>query len=217
MKHYEDSSVGAVGGPADNLQPDGTPFPRRGDEPIGALGWWGRTTGNMHDQPMEWRTRSPIPVDHLVGYNMSLRRSAFDRFEDGLKPYWQMFEAEACLQVRRRGFSVLFDFANVVEHRPTNTAYTSGREGDLQVKVFNAAFNQALVLAKHASKLQGAARLAQMLLVGSVNAPGLAALPIAWRRYGHISREMKILRETWKSRLAGAQIGRASRKRMTSG
>jgi GT2 family glycosyltransferase len=214
MKHYEDSSVGAVGGPADNVYPDGTPFPRRSDEPVGALSWWGRTTGNMHDQPIEWRTRPPIPVDHLVGYNMSLRRAAFDRFEEGLKPYWQMFETDACLQVRRRGFSVLFDFANVVEHRPTNTAYTSGRQGDLQVKIFNAAFNQALVLAKHSSKLQWPARLAQMLLIGSVNAPGLAGWAVAWRRYGHLGREMKILRETWKSRLAGARVGRAARKQM---
>ena len=109
---------------------------------------------------------------------------------------------------------MLFDFENVVEHRPTNTAYMSGREGDLQVKVFNAAFNQALVLAKHSSNPQWLVRLAQMLAIGSVNAPGLAALPVAWRRYGHLGKELKILRETWKSRLAGARVGRAARKRM---
>ena len=72
--------------------------------------------------------RKPEAVDHLVGYNMSLRRAAFDRFEEALRPYWQMFELDACLQVRRRGFRVMFDFGNVVEHHPTNTAYVGGRD-----------------------------------------------------------------------------------------
>ena len=100
LRFYADPSIGAVGGPADNYHPDGSLFERRDVEPIGRLTWFGRLYGNMHTQAVEWRDRPPSVVDHLVGYNMTLRRSAFDRFEPGLRRYWQMFELDACLQVR---------------------------------------------------------------------------------------------------------------------
>src|SRR6266566_3529621 len=80
LAHYSDPTVGAVGGPAVNYHPDGARFPQRAIEPVGKLSWTGRTIGNMFDHVEQWRQRAPIEVDHLVGYNMSLRRSAFDRF-----------------------------------------------------------------------------------------------------------------------------------------
>lgn len=54
---------------------------------------------------------------------MSLRRSAFDRFEDRLKPYWQLFELDACLTASSRGFEIWFDPGLLVEHR---VGYTTG-------------------------------------------------------------------------------------------
>ena len=44
---------------------------------------------------------------------------------------------DACLQVKGRGYRVLFDFANVVEHYPgPETMSAPGRNGDLAAKVF---------------------------------------------------------------------------------
>jgi len=214
LKHYEDPTVGAVGGPATNFHPDGTKFPIRGAEPIGTLSWTGRTRGNMHDHPPEWRARAPIEVDHLVGYNMSLRRSAFDRFEENLRPYWQMFELEACLQAKSRGFRVLFDFANVVEHHPTNPAYVAGRGGNLDIKIYNAAYNHSYILAKHRRcAIQGLAQRICSLGIGTLNSPGVLASMVGSVRYGHPAREFSILSNTWKSRRAADRDAKRNRRR----
>jgi glycosyltransferase involved in cell wall biosynthesis len=207
LSFYSDSKIGAVGGSANNYNPDGSPFPKRQVQPIGQLTWYGKSYGNMYDQVEEWVSRFPIDVDHLVGYNLSIRRCAFERFESSLKSYWQMFELDACLQVKEQGYRVVFDFANVVDHYPTNTAYAAGRDGDLQIKIFNAGFNHAYLLAKHSPRHLHFWRLMYLLLVGSVGSPGLLSSLLAMRRYGHPLRELKILSTSWQHKMAGWKSG----------
>jgi glycosyltransferase involved in cell wall biosynthesis len=207
LSFYADPTIGAVGGSANNHYPDGSPFPKRQIQPIGQLTWYGKSYGNMYDQVEEWIERSPIDVDHLVGYNFSLRRSAFESFDSGFKPYWQMFELDICSQVKKRGYRVVFDFANVVEHYPSNTAYTGGRDGDLEVKIFNASYNHAFVLAKHSSRYLQIPRLIYMLLVGSINTPGLLASFLAVKHYRHPLRELKILIKSWRYKISGWKSG----------
>ncbi len=207
LAHYTDPSVGAVGGSAINIRPDGTRLPERAAEPVGKLTWYGRSRGNMYDHIPEWRLRPAREVDHLVGYNLSLRRAAFDRFESGLKRYWQMFEMDACLQVKARGYRVLFDFANVVEHYPTNTAYVAGRGGDLTVKLDNSAYNYAYVLSKHTTGPLRLVRLGYLLGIGTVMVPGLVTLPIAWRRHGNLGMEFSVLLRAWRNHLQGWRSG----------
>jgi hypothetical protein len=105
------------------------------------------------------------------------------------------------MQVKARGYRVVFDYANVVRHYPTNSAYTSGRGGDLRIKLENAAWNQGFVLARHSPAHLRASRLAYLLLVGSVATPGLLALPVGVLRHGAIGRELELLgrslRATW--------------------
>jgi glycosyltransferase involved in cell wall biosynthesis len=211
--HYKDASIGAVGGSADSFDRDGTPFRRRSYRHIGQLTWYGRLIGNMHDQPTEWRSRKPIEVDHLVGYNLSVRRKAFLRFENNLKPYWQMFEADLCYQVRERGYRVLFDFSNVVCHYPTNSIYTGGRGGNLTLKICNAAYNHAFVLAKHSPRRLRPWRLLYLLFVGTTNTPGLLALPFALRAYGGPRTEISVLRSSWLHHLLGWRSGSAKRNK----
>jgi GT2 family glycosyltransferase len=213
VAHYADPSVGAVGGPADNHRADGTPFPRRTAEPVGTLTWYGAAPGTLHDQASEWRRRPPRDVDHLAGFNMSLRREAFDRFEAGLKPYWQMFEMDACLQARARGYRVVCDFANVVRHYPTNSAFAGGRDGDLDVKVHHAAYNRAFVLAKHSAGATRLWRALYVVLVGSTGAPGLLASLVALRRYGNPARELRTLLRAWRESVLGWRAGTGVRSR----
>jgi GT2 family glycosyltransferase len=201
--HYSDSKVGAVGGPYDNYREDGTPFPKRAAEPVAKLAWYGRMFGNLYDHVLEWQDRPPQEVDYLVGNNMSLRRDAFDRFEMGLAPYWQSFEIDACLQVKARGYKIVFDFANKQNHYPINTAYSPERAGNLEVKIYNAGYNHAFVLAKHSPSLLYPFRLVYLLLVGSVSTPGLASLPVAVKRYGDPRREILILGKTSAAHIAG--------------
>ncbi len=211
---YGDPTVGAVGGPAVNHHvATGEPFKPWPREPIGKLTRLGKFIGHMHDQDPDWRDRPPIEVDHLVGYNMSLRKSAVDRFESGLRRYWQMFEADACLQVKARGFRILFDFGNVVGHFPTNATYDGKREGDLSVKIYNGAYNHAFVLSKHSPPRLRIPRLVNMLVVGNTATPGLIAYPFCVRRYGKPLRELGILWKTWQARAQGWLDGRRARSR----
>ena len=212
MAFYDDPTVGAVGGPARSFEPDGTPFPRRQREPIGVIRWYGRSFGNMYDQVPEWRTRPPRQVDHLVGYNMSLRRCAFDRFESSLRAYWNLFEMEVCLQVAARGYRVMFDFGNVVDHFPTNTAYVGGRHGDLQIKVVNPSFNEAFIHARWAPAHLVPLRIGYFLLGGIRNRPGLLMAPMAMLKFGHPIRELKLLCRSMSATLAGWRAGTNARK-----
>ena len=207
-----DPTVGAVGGPAINYQ-EGRPLPVNGRGPTGRITWLGRFIGNMHDQPDAWRSRPAFETDHLVGYNMSLRRCAFERFESGLRRYWQMFEADACLQVRARGFRVLFDPGIVVDHylTPRTSVYEGGRGGDLELKVGNAAYNTAFILSKHTRGLRRWARWSFLMVVGTTQAPGPLLLPRAVLRHGGPAREWAVARLALRRRLEGWRDGRRAR------
>ena len=212
LSFYSDPIIGAVGGSANNYFSDGSAFPKRQKQPIGKLTWYGKSYGNMYDHPEEWTSRHPIRVDHLVGYNLSLRRCALNCFESSFKRYWQMFELDVCLQVKQRGYEVIFDFNNVVDHYPSNTVYTDGRDGDLESKVFNGSYNHALVLAKHSPINLYIPRILYILLVGSVASPGLLASLLAMKRYGNLRREQQILVKSWLYKIAGWQKGLQLRK-----
>jgi cellulose synthase/poly-beta-1,6-N-acetylglucosamine synthase-like glycosyltransferase len=73
LRHHDDANIGAISGPADNFRPDGHPFPKRIAVPVGRVTWFGKCAGNMYDQASEWRNLPPRDVDHLVGFNLSLR------------------------------------------------------------------------------------------------------------------------------------------------
>ena len=212
LSFYADPTIGAVGGPADDFFEDGRPLPRRNREPVGRLTWYGLPVGNMYDQDLSWRSRPPRDVDHLVGYNMSLRRAAFDRFESALRAYWSMFEMDACLQVAMRGYRVIFDFDNVVEHHPTNRAYVAGREGDLTVKVINVLFNQAFILSRRSPPHLRPCRLLYLLLVGTRDKAGLLFLPLAMLRHGQPLRELRLWKRSMAAIFAGWQNGALARR-----
>ena len=214
LAHYADASVGAVGGPAVNRDVQGNPFPVRAVEPIGTITWFGRFIGNMYDQPDDWRQRPARDVMHLVGYNMSLRRAAFDRFEPALKRYWQLFEADACLQVRARGYRVRFDPAIVVDHgggEASASAYAPDRAGDLAVRVANAAYNLGFVLGKHSPPGLRPVRWGYLMGVGTTWMPGPLLLPLSIVRYGHPGRELAVARMVWANKQAGWRDGRRAR------
>ena len=211
LRHYARADVGAVGGPVMNRRPAGPSFPERASEPVGRLTWLGRPVGNMHDHPAAWSHRLPIQVDHLPGANLSFRRRLLQAFEWHLKPYWQSFELDACLRIRATGHQIIFDFGNPVAHVPSNPTFVAGREGDLQVKVFNPAHNLALVLAKHSEPRLAVWRLLHLLLVGSTATPGLLGAAWAVGRVGRPAREAAIVAGTWRAHLEGWRTGRRCR------
>lgn len=206
--YFNDRGVGMAGGPIDNFHSDGRPFERRPKHPIATVKWYGKVFGNGYDLPLEWRGREPRAVDHLAGSNMIFRRELISSFETGLRKYWQHFELEASFQVRRRGFTIMYDFGCVVDHFPTSTVYRQGRDGDLTVSVYNAAYNIAFVLAKHSPWHLRPVRLCHRLAVGNTQVPGLLGSLSAWRQYGNLRRELRVLWNCWANTLAGWRSGR---------
>ncbi len=208
---YRDSSIGSVGGPARNYRLDGQGFPTRAAKRFGRITWYGKLIGNLFDHD---RTFGVIEVEHLAGGNMSFRRDAIDRFEDRLRPYWQYFEADACLQIGATGYRIVYDSENPIAHYPTNTLFDGTREGDLTRKVFNAAYNHAFILAKHSRPGLRLPRLAYLLGIGSLPYPGIIGFLFAPWRYGKPLREMRVFSATFASHLAGWIAG--SRARSTA-
>ncbi len=219
LAYYQDPRVGAVGGPYRNIRPDGTSQPERTAGPVARMTWYGRVHGNMYDHPIGWRRRAPRDVDHLAAGNMSLRRSAFDGFEARLRPYWRMFELEACLRLKALGFRVVFDFANVVDHHFSDTpGNLPGRLGDLQTKVYNAAYNRAFALANHSPWYLRPWRLLYLAAVSTAEAPGPLGFPLALKRHGNPRREAAIVGNVWRHRREGWRAGtKARRDRDTRG
>jgi hypothetical protein len=210
--YYRDPGVGAVGGPIINFGANGKHAPHRSVEPIGRLRWYGKFIGNSYDHIPAWKDRAPIIVDHLAGSNFSLRRIAFSRFEDGLRPYWQNFEADASLQVKSNGFRIIFDFANHVQHWPSPTVFVPGRQGDLTLKVLNAGFNEAFVLSKHSPVHLRWLRFLYLVLIGAPAVPGLFSVPVAIKRYGQPRVELRLAGATIKARWEGWCAGAKRRK-----
>jgi len=212
LAHFDDGTVGAVGAPVRNYRPDGQLYSIRRPMRVGRLMPCGRLIGELFDHPPEWRTRSPIQVDHLAAGNMSFRRAAFVSCESALQPYWQSFELDLCLQVRACGLKILFDFANVIDHYPTNPIFARDRSGDLHLKVLHPAYNHALILAKHSRWPLRTLRLLYLLLVGSLTSPGVVGFCIAVCRFRSFAREFSILCQTLHCHLAGWVKGSSLRE-----
>ena len=213
LAHFRDSNVGAVGASYTNFHTNGEQFPERRPKDIGKITWYGRPVGFMFDHPIDWRERRAIAVQHLAAGNMSLRRSAFATFNEELKPYWQLFEADACLQVARKGYEVYFDFSNPVKHYPTGNIFDGRRSGNLELKILNLAYNHALILALYSPLYLYIPRLLYLLLIGSRHTPGLVGFFFSVFRYGDISRELGILARTLAAHVKGWSAGTRARLR----
>jgi hypothetical protein len=217
LRFYNDPRVGAVGGPIRNFSPDGTRAPERNATPIGRLRWYGKFIGNGFDHVSWWSQCAPIPVDHVTGSNVSVRRTAFTEFESNLRPYWQSFEADLSLQVKSNNYRILFDFKNHVDHWPSGSVYVAGRQGDLDLKVINAAFNEAFVLSKHSTGWLRWIRLSYLLLLGTPSVPGLLCIPIAIRKFGSPSAELRLGAATIRARWEGWGAGARGRNWKSNG
>ena len=209
--HDSHPLCGAFGGPADCWTAIGQRLPINPRKPVAGLSWLGRITTNLHDQPVEWRLQPPHRVDHLVGYNLSLKRSAFDRFEDRLKPYWQLFELDACLTASSRGFEIWFDPDLVVEHRVgySTGVYAPGREGDWTIRFENSSYNQALVLSKHTKGFwKRQLRWLYLIFVGTSSTPGPLLIPLTIYMHGRVLREIRLSFTCSVSKWRGWRLGR---------
>jgi GT2 family glycosyltransferase len=125
LPHYDDPGVGAVGGRQIRHQ---TGELTQGVDAIGHLDEDGFISGNFGADPGR-----VIEVDHLLGANMSFRRSVLDEIggiRDGYAGTCVREETDLCLRVAHTGYRLLFVPDAVVEH--VAAPYAKGRRFDIR-------------------------------------------------------------------------------------
>jgi GT2 family glycosyltransferase len=108
---YDDPTVGGVGGRQIRTVPGELD---EGKDAIGLLLPNGTVTGNFAADPGH-----PVEVDHLLGANMSFRRSAIDQvggIRDGYRGTCLREETDLCLHISAVGYRLIFTPDAVVEH-----------------------------------------------------------------------------------------------------
>lgn len=172
LRHFEDPTVGAVGG-RDVVWHDGPTVPP--DQPVvGRVQWFGRVVGNHHLGVGPARE-----VDVLKGVNCAYRRdvlvgTGFDpRLRGpGAQVHWEL---SLGLALRRAGWRLIYDPAILVDHFEAQrhdvprvgVAKTAGRA------VADATFNETIVLLDHLEGRHRVAYLVWSTTVGTRAAPGL--------------------------------------------
>ncbi len=125
LPFFEDPTVGGVGGRQIRHQPGEL---EEGIDAIGRLQADGTLTGHFAADPGR-----PVPVDHLLGANMSFRRAALERIggiRDGYRGTCIREETDLCLQVTAAGYRLVYAPDAVVEH--VAAPYAKGRRFDLR-------------------------------------------------------------------------------------
>jgi GT2 family glycosyltransferase len=140
-RHFDDPTVGAVGGRQIRDQPGEL---AEGVDRIGRLNPDGTLDGYFAADP-----GAVIEVDHLLGANMSYRRTVLDELggiRDGYHGTCVREETDLCLRVSHAGYRLLFDPDAVVEH--VAAPYAKGRRFDLRYQYW-AQKNHCIVLIRN--------------------------------------------------------------------
>jgi len=125
VPHYRDPEVGGVGGRQVRGQLGEI---SAGVEAIGRLRPDGTLTGNFAADPGR-----PVEVDHMLGANMSFRRSVIEQIggiRDGYGGTCVREETDLCLRVAHAGFRLMYTPDAVVEH--VAAPYAKGQRFDLR-------------------------------------------------------------------------------------
>ena len=141
LEPYADPDVGGVGGRQIRHQPGEL---TEGMDAIGELRGDGTLTGNFAADPGH-----PVEVDHLLGANMSFRRTVLEQIggiRDGYFGTCVREETDLCLRVTRAGYRLLYTPTAVVEH--VAAPYAKGRRFDLRY-VYWAQKNHMIVLIRN--------------------------------------------------------------------
>jgi GT2 family glycosyltransferase len=165
---------------------------------VGRISWIGRCVGNHHLGVGPART-----VDALKGVNMSFRAEALSgvRFDTRLKGSGAQVHNElgVALRVRQRGWKLLYDPQIAVDHYPAARFDEDMRNTFSALALFNAVYNETLLLGESFAPLRRGAYLLWSLLVGERAAPGLVRWLLLLPRDANATVR---LRTTWAARMA---------------
>jgi glycosyltransferase involved in cell wall biosynthesis len=171
LVHYEaDPRLGGLGG-RDWMYNDGQ-LVAGSAKRVGRLSWFGRPAGNHH-----LGVGPPRPVDILKGVNMSFRREALDGvwFDRRLKGSGTEMHNEwpVCLAVQRRGWKLVYDPALAVDHYLAPRPTSEDRLHRSATGVYEAVYNETLLLLEFLPPARRAAFVVWSWLVGTRLTPGV--------------------------------------------
>jgi GT2 family glycosyltransferase len=141
VARYADPSVGAVGGRASNGRPGEE---HEGHDAVGRLLPDGTLTGNFAAD-----TGRDLDVDHVLGANMSVRRSALEQIGgivDLFPGTCLREESDIMLRLGRAGHRIVYTPTALVEH--VAAPYTRGRRFDVRYTFYG--HRNHVVLLSHA-------------------------------------------------------------------
>ncbi|MEM5437255.1 glycosyltransferase family 2 protein [Paraburkholderia diazotrophica] len=148
-------------------------------EAVGLVRWYGRAIGNHHIG-----CGAPRAVQVLKAVNMAFRREAIGpvRFDKRLRGNGAQVHCEMafCLDVVRRGWTLVYDPDLLVEHYPAVRGDEDQRHIFNATAFYNASFNLRLIMCEHLSSIGRWAFVAYVTLIGNRADPGLVrALTLA--------------------------------------
>ena len=159
-----DDRIGGVGG-RDAIQRS-EPWFEGERATVGLLQWHGRLIGEHHRG-----TGAAREVDVLKGVNMSFRRSLFAdlQFDRRLRGTGAQvhFEVAFCLALRRKGWTLIYDPAILVDHYIAQRFDEDQRQQFNAIAYINAVHNETLALLEHLSWLQRIVFLIWTVLIGT--------------------------------------------------
>lgn len=173
----QDQELGGVGGRDliyfnDRLQS----YPQFGEtQVVGKVQWFGRTIGNHHLGAGNARE-----VDLLKGVNMSFRKTAIEglKFDHrllgtGAQVYNEMLFS---LEVKKRGWKLIYDPAISVDHYPSQRFDEDQRNNFDPTATLNQSHNESLSVLMYVSPLHKLVFVIWSVLVGTRRNPGLFQL-----------------------------------------
>ncbi len=168
-----DSALAGVGG-RDRVYVEGQRLRGR-KKIVGKVQRFGRVIGNHH------LGAGPVrKVDVLKGVNMSFRRSAVaaTRFDRSLLGAGAQAECELafCLELRRKGATLLYDPAIVVDHYPAERHDNDQRQGFSSEAQFNIAYNETIAVLDYLSFSARVAFYVWAILIGTRLVPGMGQM-----------------------------------------
>lgn len=171
VDYYSDSNVGGVGGRYINYL-NGVKQEVSPCSVVAKLFWYGKSVGNMYRDTLFSSSQS---ADFLIGGNMSyrlplLRDAKPDyRLNKNVSFHWEM---DVGLQIKKIGYSIIFDPKIIVDHhsapREVDGLRTVNYDG-----VFWSNYNYALLMRKHLSHVGFLAYIIYSVIIGWGGSPGI--------------------------------------------
>jgi glycosyltransferase involved in cell wall biosynthesis len=137
---FKDEKVGTAGGPSIYPEEGGEIF----SEKKSIVKYWGAISDGHENTPPE-----AYECHHYAACNMAIRKSAWRKFDETLLGYHYRFELDICMDIKRRGYKLIFDPSLKQHHFPGRA---KSRKGFRTLKeIHDTHANNTYVVLKNAS------------------------------------------------------------------